>query len=102
MGDGYGKYHKCHPQEYGIDKKQSQITEFATSNLSLFGYSEERNMNEIAKMVATEHLSFSFWENLGFKIYCQNALNPQFKFVLRTNIRQTLKNISNEGKKELV
>ena len=53
----------------------------------------------MAKMVAIKHLSFSFGEKLGFKKYCQNALNPQFKSVLRTILRWTLKNISNGGKK---
>ena len=106
MGDGYGKYHKhlrkFHPQELGIDNKQTQITGFATSNLSLFRFSEERHRNELAKMIAIEHLSFSFGEKLGFKKYCQNSLNPQFKNVPRTTLRRTLKNIYNQGKKELI
>ena len=77
---GYGTYRKhlerAHSCEAGITKTQTQISRYATNTFQLFHFSDVKNRNELARMVAVEHLSFSFGKKLGFINYCKNALNP--------------------------
>ena len=63
---------------------QAQIFRYATPNQQLFKYSDERNIEELARIVAVEHLPFSFGEKVGFINYCQRVLNPAACRVPRT------------------
>ena len=51
-------------------RSQTQIPRYATPNQQLFRYNDEQNREELARMVAVEHLSFSFGERVGFINYC--------------------------------
>ncbi|KAK0588003.1 hypothetical protein LWI29_032652 [Acer saccharum] len=61
---GYGTYWKHieakHPEAVIRMRSQTQIPRYATPNQRLFRYNDEQNREELARMVAVEHLSFSF------------------------------------------
>ena len=78
----YGTYRRhinnTHPTETAKSKAngQTQISRYAFANDQLFRYSDANNIEELARMVAVEHLTFNFGEKVGFVNYCQKALNP--------------------------
>jgi hypothetical protein len=90
---------KRHPQEFNLDFKQQQITEYTTTTFDplfffgLFKYCEKVQREELAKMVVIEHRSFNFGKKLRFNKYCKNALNHAVKRVSRTTLTHTLKKI---------
>ena len=106
VGGGYGTLRNHlvtkHPTETGISRSQTQITGYETSPnpTSLFRYSDEKNREELAKLVSVEHLAFNFGEKLNFVTYCQNALNPAAKRVPRTTLTRTIKKLYKKGKAE--
>ncbi|KAK0579136.1 hypothetical protein LWI29_021607 [Acer saccharum] len=61
---GYDTYWKHieakHPEAVIRMRSQTQIPRYATPNQQLFHYNDEQNREELARMVAVEHLSFSF------------------------------------------
>ncbi|KAK2646346.1 hypothetical protein Ddye_021541 [Dipteronia dyeriana] len=87
---GYGTYRKHittrHPAELAKGNAQSQIFRFSTLDTQLFKYSDQANREELARMVAVEHLPFSFGEKVGFIKYCHKALNPVACRVPRTTL----------------
>ncbi|KAK3193278.1 hypothetical protein Dsin_024588 [Dipteronia sinensis] len=102
---GYGSYRKhitnSHPDAHAKSSSQSQIPRYATPNQQLFKYSDVKNREELARMVAVEHLPFSFGEKVGFNNYCQRALNPAACRVPRTTLTEALENIYEKEKKIL-
>ena len=88
----YGTYRKHietqHPEAIIRTRSQSQIPKYATPNQQLFRYIDEQNREELARMVAVEHLSFSFGERVGFINYCRRALNPAACRVPRSMLTQ--------------
>ena len=74
---------------------------YATPNQQLFRYTDKQNREELARMVAVEHLSFSFGEKVGFINYCRQALNPAACHVPRTTFTATLEKIYVKEKKKL-
>ncbi|KAK3212678.1 hypothetical protein Dsin_017384 [Dipteronia sinensis] len=102
---GYGSYRKhitnSHPDAQAKSSSQSQILRYATPNQQLFKYSNAKNREELARMVAVEHLPFSFGEKVGFNYYCQRALNPAACRVPRTTLTEALENIYEKEKKRL-
>ncbi|KAK3199172.1 hypothetical protein Dsin_022587 [Dipteronia sinensis] len=102
---GYGSYRKhitnSHPDAQAKSSSQSQIPRYATHNQQLFKYSDAKNREELARMVAVEHLPFSFGEKVGFNNYCQRALNPAACRVPRTTLTEALENIYEKEKKML-
>ena len=96
---GYGKYwwhiNNTHPTETAKSKAkgQTQISWYASANDQLFRYSDTNNREELAHMVAVEHLPFNFGEKVGFVNYCQKALNPSACRVPRTTLTRTLFNL---------
>ncbi|KAK3183515.1 hypothetical protein Dsin_030801 [Dipteronia sinensis] len=102
---GYGSYRKhitnSHPDAQAKSSSQSQIPRYATPNQQLLKYSDAKNREELARMVAVEHLPFSFGENVGFNNYCQRALNPAACRVPRTTLTEALENIYEKEKKIL-
>ncbi|KAK2638123.1 hypothetical protein Ddye_025918 [Dipteronia dyeriana] len=87
---GYDTYRKHittrHPEELAKGNAQSQISRFSTPDTQLFKYSDQANREELARMVAVEHLLFSFGEKVGFIKYCHKALNPAACRVPRTTL----------------
>ena len=69
---GYGTYRRhinnTHPTEAVKSKAkgQVQISRYASANDQLFGYSNANNREELARMVAVEHLPFNFGEKVSF------------------------------------
>ncbi|KAK0585585.1 hypothetical protein LWI29_030876 [Acer saccharum] len=55
---------KTHPSEYAMANNQAQISRYATSSNQLFHYTSEKNREQLALMVATEHLPFGFGEKV--------------------------------------
>ena len=102
---GYVTYWKHietkHPDAITRTRSQSQIPRYATPNQQLFRYTDEQNREELARMVAVEHLSFSFDERVGFINYCRRALNPIACHVPRSMLTQTLQNIYLREKRKL-
>ncbi|KAK3230204.1 hypothetical protein Dsin_002085 [Dipteronia sinensis] len=102
---GYGTYRKhitnSHPDAHAKSSSQAQIPRYATPNQQLFKYSDAKNREELARMVAVEHLPFSFGENVGFNNYCQRALNLAACRVPRTTLTEALENIYEKEKKML-
>ncbi|KAK3189036.1 hypothetical protein Dsin_028597 [Dipteronia sinensis] len=102
---GYGSYRKyitnSHPDAQAKSSSQSQIPRYATPNQQLFKYSDAKNREELARIVAVEHLPFSFGEKVGFNNYCQRALNPAACRVPRTTLTEALENIYEKEKKML-
>lgn len=102
---GYGTYRKHiekqHPTEAEAAKapSQTQISRYATSSNQLFHYTDANNREELARMVAVEHLSFSFGEKIGFIGYCHKALNPAACRVPRTTLTRALFKIYKKEKK---
>ena len=47
-------------------KCQTQIARYASLNTQLFCYSDTKNREELAHMVAIKHLSFNFCEKIDF------------------------------------
>ena len=79
---------------------QAQIARYATSSSNqLFHYTSEKNREQLALMVATEHLPFGVGEKVGFVNYCQTALNPAMQRVPRTTLTRTLNAIYKKDKK---
>ena len=108
LGGGYGTFKRHleqkHPSKVGIDKSQSQISGYASSKTSsqhLFQYSDNKNKEELAKMISNCHLSFSFGENTNFVRYCQNALNPSAKRIPRNTLKRSIFHLYNKGKNDL-
>ena len=89
---------KSHPSEYAVANNQTQISRYATPSNQLFRYTTENNREQLALMVATEHLPFGFGEKVGFINYCQNALNPAMQRVPRSTLTRTLHNIYSREK----
>ncbi|KAK2634305.1 hypothetical protein Ddye_029097 [Dipteronia dyeriana] len=87
---GYGTYwnhdKRNHPSELVKASNQCQISKYGTSTNQLFHYTSEKNKEELATMVAVEHLPFSFGEKVGFVNYCQTALNPAMQRVPRVTL----------------
>ena len=58
--EGYGSYRKhitnSHPDALARPSSQAQISRYATPNQQLFKYSDEKNREELARMVAVKHL----------------------------------------------
>ncbi|KAK3222295.1 hypothetical protein Dsin_009320 [Dipteronia sinensis] len=102
---GYGTYQKhitnSHPDAQAKSSSQAQILMYATPNQQLFKHSDAKNREELARMVAVEHLPFSFGEKVGFNNYCQRALNPTACRVPRTTLTEALENIYEKEKKML-
>ncbi|KAK2656701.1 hypothetical protein Ddye_009753 [Dipteronia dyeriana] len=90
---GYGTYRKHittrHLAELAKGSTQSQISKFSTPDTQLFKY-DQANREELARMVAVEHLPFSFCEKVGFIKYCHKALNPTACRVPRTTLTHTM------------
>ncbi|KAK2634343.1 hypothetical protein Ddye_029135 [Dipteronia dyeriana] len=103
--EGYDTYRKHittrHPAELAKGNAQSQSFRFSTSDTQLFKYSDQANREELARMVATEHLPFSFCEKVGFIKYCHKALNPVACRVPRTTLMRTMYDIYKMEKKIL-
>ena len=91
-----------HPTEVAKPKAkgQAQISKYASANDQLFRYSDANNREELARMVAVEHLSFNFSEKVGFVNYCQKALNPSACRILKTTLTRTLFNLYKKSKKK--
>ncbi|KAK2644703.1 hypothetical protein Ddye_019898 [Dipteronia dyeriana] len=91
---GYCIYRKhittCHPAEFAKGNAQSQISRFSTRDTQLFKYSDQANREELVRMVAVEHLPFSFGEKVGFIKYCHKALNHAACRVPRTTLTRTI------------
>ena len=74
---GYDTYRRhinnTHPTEAAKSKAkgQTQISRYASANDQLFRYSDANNREELARMVAVEHLPFNFGEKVGFINYCK-------------------------------
>ncbi|KAK3213087.1 hypothetical protein Dsin_017793 [Dipteronia sinensis] len=102
---GYGTYwnhiRKNHPSELVKTSNQSQISRYGTPTNQLFHYTYEKNKEELAVMVAVEHLPFSFGEKVGFVNYCQNALNPAMQRVPRSTLTRTMFSIYKKQKNKL-
>ncbi|KAK2637059.1 hypothetical protein Ddye_031851 [Dipteronia dyeriana] len=102
---GYGTYGKhittSHPAELAKGNAQSQISRFSTPDTQLFKYSDQANREELARMVAVEHLPFSFGEKVGFIKYCHKALNPAACRVPRTTLTRTMYDIYKNEKRIL-
>ncbi|KAK3187976.1 hypothetical protein Dsin_027537 [Dipteronia sinensis] len=102
---GYSTYRKhitnAHQDAHAKSSSQAQISRYATPNQQLLKYSDAKNREELARMVAVEHLSFSFCENVGFNKYCQRALNPAACRVPRTTLTETLEKIYEKEKEML-
>ncbi|KAK3218649.1 hypothetical protein Dsin_012619 [Dipteronia sinensis] len=102
---GYGTYwnhiRKNHPSELVKTSNQSQISRYGTPTNQLFHYTSEKNKEELAVMVAVEHLPFSFGEKVGFVNYCQNALNPAMQRVPRSTLTRTMFSIYKKQKNKL-
>ena len=105
---GYGTYRRhinnIHPTEAAKSKAkgQAQISRYASANNQLFRYSDANNREELARMIAVEHLPFNFGEKVGFVNYCQKALNPSACRVPRTTLTRTLFSLYKKSKKELI
>ena len=76
-----------------------QISKYASSTNQLFRYFDVNNREELAHMVAVEHLLFNFGEKVGFVSYCQKALNPSACRIPRTTFTSTLFNLYKKVKK---
>ncbi|KAK2635369.1 hypothetical protein Ddye_030161, partial [Dipteronia dyeriana] len=102
---GYGTYMKHimtrHPVEFSKGNAQSQISRFSTPDTQLFKYSDQANIEELARMVVVEHLPFSFGEKVGFIKYCHKALNPVACRVPRTTLTRTIYDIYKKKKRIL-
>ncbi|KAK3218631.1 hypothetical protein Dsin_012601 [Dipteronia sinensis] len=102
---GYGTYwahiRKNHPSEMVKGSNQAQISRYGTPNNQLFHYTSEKNKEQLAVMVAVEHLPFSFGEKVGFVNYCQNALNPAMQRVRRVTLTRALFSIYKKEKHKL-
>ncbi|KAK2638067.1 hypothetical protein Ddye_025862 [Dipteronia dyeriana] len=102
---GYGTYRKhittSHPAELAKGNAQSQISRFSTPDTQLFKYSDQTNREELARMVAVEHLPFGFGEKVGFIKYCHKALNPAACRVPRTTLTRTMYDIYKKEKRIL-
>ena len=67
-----GIYRKHIEKQYLIEVEvaqapsQTQIARYTTSSNPLFHYTYTNNKEELARMVAVGHLSFSFGEKIGF------------------------------------
>ncbi|KAL5741527.1 hypothetical protein ACOSP7_028259 [Xanthoceras sorbifolium] len=103
---GYGTYWKHintkHPvkaqQEHS--RGQYQIFKYTSPNHNLFKYNDVNNREQLARIVATEHLSFSFGEKTDFSKYCHNALNPAACRVPRTTLKRIMCDIYKKEKKK--
>jgi len=107
QGGGYGTFKRHleskHPEKMGQSRGQTQITGYGSStHKSLFMYSDNKSKEEFTKMVAIDHLAFSFGENLGFNNYCKTALNPAYKTIPRNTLKRTLFSLYKKQKKELI
>ena len=80
-------------------KVQTQIVRYTSPNTQLFRYFDTNNREELARMIAVEHLHFSFDEKVDFVNYCQRALNPSTYRVLRTTLTRTLFDLYKKRKK---
>ena len=102
---GYSTYwrhiNNTHPTEAAKSKAKSltQISKYASANDQLFRYSNANNREELARVVAVEHLPFNFDEKVGFVNYCQKTLNPSPYRVPRTTLTRTLFNLYKKVKK---
>ena len=67
--------------------------------INYFRYFDANNREELARMIAVEHLPFNFGENVDFVNYCQKALNPSACRVPRTTLTRTLFNLYKKVKK---
>ena len=59
-------------------------------------------MEELAHMIAVEHLPFNFGEKVGFVNYCQKKLNSSACHVLRITLTRILFNLYKKRKKYLI
>ena len=102
-GSGTYRQHinNTHPTEAAKSKAkgQTQISRYASANDQLFRYSNANNREELARMVAVEHLSFNFGEKVGFINYYQKALNPSACCVPRSTLTRTLFNLYKKYKR---
>ena len=69
---------------------KTQIIKYTSFNTQLFHYSNDNNIEELARVVVVEHLSFSFGEKIDFVNNCQQALNHSTYHVLITTFTHTL------------
>ena len=80
---GYDTYrwyiNNTHPIEATKSKAngQTQISRYASANDQLFRYSDANNREELARMVAVEHLLFNFGEKVSFVNYCQKNIKSK-------------------------
>ena len=95
---GYGTYRRhinnTHPTKAAKSKAkgQTQIFKYASANDQLFRYSDANNREELARMVAIEHLPFNFGEKVSFVNYCQKTLNSSAYCVPKLTVTRTLFN----------
>ncbi|KAL5838687.1 hypothetical protein ACOSQ3_015856 [Xanthoceras sorbifolium] len=78
---------------------QHQISSYTSPNYPLFKYTDQNNRDQLARMVSTEHLPFSFGEKTDFLKYCHNALNPAACRVPRTTLKRIMCDIYKKEKK---
>ncbi|KAL5738363.1 hypothetical protein ACOSP7_031124 [Xanthoceras sorbifolium] len=103
--EGYGTYWKHintkHPveAEHKRSRGQYQISRYTSPNHILFKYSDANNREQLARMVATEHLPFRVGEKTDFLKYCHNALNPAACRVPRITLKRTMCDIYKKEKK---
>ncbi|KAL5847296.1 hypothetical protein ACOSQ3_010820 [Xanthoceras sorbifolium] len=101
--EGYGTYWKHinskHPAEAHHQRVQHQISRYTSPNHPLFKHIDQNNRDQLARMVATEHLPFSFGEKTSFLKYYYNALNLVACRVPRTTLKRTMCDIYKKEKK---
>ena len=78
-----------------------QISKYAIATHQLFRYSNVNNGEELARMVAVEHLLFNFGEKISFVNYCQKALNPSACCIHRSSLIGTFFNLYRKSIKKI-